>query len=434
MFDAVDWVPTLLDASGAGGGGGSPNGLALDGVSHWHRLLNRSLAPVRNATYVNHWDNPLGGDGLRLDEGANQWKLIRGNVAFVGGDNTPDWFAAEGCAVDLAAIPPPDYPCCCAEGTEPPYDADAWHAWQKSTSSGGGGSSSSSSSSSKSSGYLNTSYSPAAWRAWREARNGASSTLPSASSAAAASCSTDGDKLDGICRPHNDMVFGGAPASDWQACCALCGSTGGCVAWTFHAGNPSPCFLKNATDTNTNADPACTSSPDGDPTDDDGGTDDGGDDDSGGGACASEKGDAASGVCRPGNDLVEGGVAADDWQACCALCGSTGGCAGWTFNAGSETGAPCFLKASLTAGVPGALCVSSPEDPPTTIMLFDLAVDPGEAADVAGLFPDVVARMVAMMDDFLLTQEPEGPPVDEACGPAVWATDPDVGDTWAPWC
>jgi hypothetical protein len=70
-------------------------------------------APPRNVTFINHWDDPLGGQGLRWDTTQNistststststsststsstmavtitqvprRWKLIQGNVAFVG--------------------------------------------------------------------------------------------------------------------------------------------------------------------------------------------------------------------------------------------------------------------------------------------------------------------------------------------------------------
>jgi len=409
MFDATDWLPTLLDAAGAGGGA-SPNGLALDGVSHWPGLLNRTVDPARNATFVNHWDNPLGGDGMRLDEGDRSWKLIRGNVAFVGGDNTPNWFAAENCEVDVANPPPGDYPCCCAAGTDPPYDAAAWAA--------------------KSAG-----------------RNATALPSSSSSSSSSSSCSSDSGKLDGVCRPHNDIIFGGSPAASWESCCGLCAETESCVAWTYHEGNPSPCFLKNATDGGTTSDPACTSSPEAAPQGDDsaggddhGGGGGGGDDDDdgggggGGGSCASEATDALAGTCRPGNDLVPGGVAAGDWQACCGLCGSTPGCAAWTYNsAAPDPGTPCFLKSGDTAGAGGATCVSSPE-PAATVLLFDVRLDPGETTDLAAAYSDVVARMLATMDALLETAAPEGPPIDAACGPYKWASDPVVGDTWAPWC
>jgi len=87
MFDAADWLPTLLDASGLNGNGPSPNGLSLDGVSQWGELMDRRVPHARNMTLLNHWDNPTGGDGLRLDSANWRWKLIRGNVAFEGGDN-----------------------------------------------------------------------------------------------------------------------------------------------------------------------------------------------------------------------------------------------------------------------------------------------------------------------------------------------------------
>ena len=130
LFDIADYFPTILDAVGGAAAGGAAAGavvggaatVAPDGVSHWAALLDASVASPRNSTFIGHWDDPLGGHGVRSDEGGRRWKLLRGNVAVDSGDNTPFWFASDACVPGVNASN--DRPCCCdGSGPAPPARA-----------------------------------------------------------------------------------------------------------------------------------------------------------------------------------------------------------------------------------------------------------------------------------------------------------------------
>jgi len=374
MFDAADWLPTLLDASGLNGNGPSPNGLSLDGVSQWGELMDRRVPHARNMTLLNHWDNPTGGDGLRLDSANWRWKLIRGNVAFEGGDNTPNWFSSSNCEADVHDA---TYPCCCAPNTTKPGNL--------------------------------MSVSPDSTALFDTSLN----ALQDVGSAVDDVCPSDTAIAEGICRAGNDLVHGGVSATSWQECCSLCTTNSSCVAWTYNQDAASRCFLKSEP-TPGSAGDSCVSSPDNSRS------------------CAAEDTDAAVGICRPGDDLVEGGVAAGSWQECCSTCSMATGCEAWTFNTGSKP-TPCYLKSGYTESTSDVNCISSP-DVPVPMLLFDVLSDPGETTDLSSVYPDVAEMMSAMIDSLLESQVPEGPPANSSCPVFSWVLDPLVGDTWAPWC
>ena len=95
-MDATDWFATILgaatEASSLQQRARAFLGQEMDGVNHWASLRGEVVEPPRNATLIGHFDDPLGGEGVRADTAdGRRWKLIRGNVGFNEGDNTP-WY------------------------------------------------------------------------------------------------------------------------------------------------------------------------------------------------------------------------------------------------------------------------------------------------------------------------------------------------------
>ena len=132
-------------------------------------------------------------------------------------------------------------------------------------------------------------------------------------------------------------------------------------------------------------------------------------------------------ACYPGNDLENVRVAAA--TDCCAACSKLLGCVGWTFNAKVEEHAKgnCFLKKTMGQPSSSSKCTSggatspspSPSPPPSpspspgpapgpipgpvpgpegSVLLFNVATDPGEHHDVSGENPVVVARLAKVLN------------------------------------
>lgn len=208
LMDGADWLPTLLDAAGVALDGQTR--AAVDGVSHFGGLLNPLAEPPRQSVYIGHWDNPAGGEGLRWDDMVAQrrWKLLRGNLGFDHGDNTPYFHAADGCVSSNSSK---TQPCCCSELDIMIDGPGGVHS--------------------------------AAQAVGSDTR-------------AVASCSTG--TLEGVCRSGNDIEDGGHAADSAEACCADCAETTGCVAWTFRS-DSGVCYVKSSVGSATSGD-GCVSS------------------------------------------------------------------------------------------------------------------------------------------------------------------------------
>ena len=151
----------------------------------------------------------------------------------------------------------------------------------------------------------------------------------------------------------SDIRDGGTTA-DAQTCCALCGSTAGCAAWTFNAKYDQHCWLKTACDSPGSDDNVISGY--------------GGPAPSPPGKCAlTSKGDCF------GDDVSNQPAATP--EACCDLCSSTAGCAAFTHAQYDPTGAQnptCYLKSGCDTKQPCDTCTagevaqtSPPPSPPS---------------------------------------------------------------------